>query len=65
MKRTILVLTVAAMMVAMTLGIAGSAMAQQEGAPSAEDIMSSMGFYPDPNVSGCWFAPGGMYVCAE
>jgi hypothetical protein len=53
------------MMVAMTLGTAGSAIAQQEGAPSSEDIMRDMGFYPDPNVPGCWFAPGGMYVCAE
>jgi len=64
-KRIVLVLTVAAIRVAMTLGGAGSAMAQQEGAPSAEDIMSSIGFYPDPNVPGCWFAPGDMYVCAE
>ncbi len=64
MKRIVLVLTVAAMMVAMTLGITGSAIAQ-DGAPSAEDIMRDIGFYADPNVPGCWFAPGGMYVCAE
>lgn len=64
MKRIILVLTVAAMMVAMTLGVAGSAMAQQEGAPSADDIMRDMGFRPDPNMPGCWFGPGGgMRVC--
>ncbi len=64
MKRIILVLTVAAMMAAMTLGIAGSAMAQQEGAPSSDDIMGDMGFRPDPNMPGCWFGPGGgMRVC--
>ncbi len=65
MKKIVLVLTLATMMATMTLGIASSAMAQQEGAPSAEDIMSYIGFYKDPNVPGCWFAPGGMYVCAE
>jgi hypothetical protein len=62
-KRIILVLTVAAMMVAMTLGVAGSAMAQQEGAPSADDIMGDMGFYQDPNRPGCWIGPAEMRVC--
>jgi hypothetical protein len=62
-KRVILVLTVAAMMAAMTLGVAGSAMAQQEGGPSADDIMRDMGFYQDPNTPGCWVGPGSMRVC--
>jgi hypothetical protein len=70
-KRIILVLTVAAITVAMmTLGFAGLAMAQAPSAeeldlPSAQDLSTSIGFYPDPNVRGCWFAPGGMRVCAE
>ena len=70
-KRIILVVTVAAMTVAMTtLGVAGLAMAQAPSPeeldlPSAEDLSRSIGFYPDPDVPGCWFAPGGMYVCAE
>ncbi len=70
-KRIILVLTVAAMTVLMTtLGVAGLAMAQAPSEleldlPSAEDLSRSIGFYPDPDVPGCWFAPGGMYVCAE
>ena len=69
MKRIILVLTVAAMMVAMTLGLAGSAMAQdiptppELDLPSAEELSRAIGFYPDPNVPGCWFGPGGAYVC--
>ena len=63
MKRIILVLTVAAMMVAMTLGVAGSAIAQQEGGPSADDIMRDMGFYQDPNTPGCWVGPADMRVC--
>ena len=70
MKRIILVLTVAAMMVAtMTLGLAGSAMAQdipppeELDLPSAEELSRAIGFYPDPNAPGCWFGPGGAHVC--
>ena len=68
MKRVILILTVAAMTVAMTLGITGSAMAQELSAeelqlPGAEELSRSIGFYQDPDAPGCWFAPGGMYVC--
>lgn len=59
MKRIILILTVAAMMAAMTLGFAGSAMAQ---AQDAGTLMQTMGFYEDPNAPGCWFAFN-MYIC--
>jgi hypothetical protein len=71
MKRIILILTVAAMAVAMTLGFAGSAMAQdipppeelQLDLPSAEELAMEMGVYPDPNAPGCWFGPGEMHTC--
>jgi hypothetical protein len=60
LKRIILILTVAAMMVAMTLGFAGSAVAQ---AQDADTLMESMGFFEDPNAPGCWFAFDAMYLC--
>ena len=71
MKRIILVLTVAALTAAMTLGVAGSAMAQdipspeelQLDLPSAEELGRAIGFYPDPDAPGCWFGPGGAYMC--
>ena len=60
MKRMILILAI----VAMTLGIAGSAMAQEApGAPSYDELTASMGFYEDPAAPGCYFAFG-LYVCA-
>ena len=61
MKRIILVLTVAAMMAAMTLGVAGSAMAQEDAA----GLMDAMGFFEDPDNPGCWFAFDAMYLCTE
>jgi hypothetical protein len=48
------------MMVAMTLGFAGSAVAQ---AQDADTLMESMGFFEDPNAPGCWFAFDAMYLC--
>lgn len=70
MKRIILVLTVAAMAAAMTLGFAGSAMAVDPppplelDLPTAEELALEMGVQPDPNAPGCWFGPGEMYTCA-
>ncbi len=63
MKRLILILTVAAMTVAMTLGAAGLAGAQEApGAPSADELFTSMGFIEDPAAPGCYFAFGTLYV---
>lgn len=65
MKRRFLILMVAAMTVAMTLGAAGLAGAQEEvpGAPSADELFASMSFYQDPEAPNCWYAFGSMYVC--
>ncbi len=57
LKRIILVLVMTAMMVAMTLGVAGTAMAQ---APSAAELMAQMS---EPLEGGCtlWF--GSLTTC--